>query len=525
MELHGKHLLGFEESRAHEPTFHGVDPRTGERLQPGFAEAHPDEIARAVELAEIAHRQLRDVPAARRADLLDRAATALEELGDALTECAAAETALPTARLTAERGRTAGQLRSFAELVRSGGAVEARIDRAQPDRTPIPKPDVRQMQVGIGPVAVFGASNFPLAFSVAGGDTASAWAAGCPVVVKAHPHHPGTSEMVGRALQAAVRELELPEGMVSVLHGATHDVGLALVRHAGISAVGFTGSLAGGRALFDAAAARPSPIPVFAEMGSTNPVFLLPRAVAERTGAIAEGLAQSVSLGVGQFCTNPGLVFALDDTETSKLIEDLAVRFSRTEAETTLHAGIARAYEQGVARMRATEGVRVAGAADAGTAGTAAPTLLVTDARTFAANPGLAEETFGPCSLLVVCANGAAMADAAAALGGQLTATVHATEADLRDFAEVARMLEFRAGRIVFNGYPTGVEVCPAMHHGGPYPATTDPRFTSVGTGAIRRFTRPLCLQDAPHDLLPPELADDNPLRIPRLIDGKWNQP
>ena len=518
-------LVGFEQVVGGAASFRAEQAGTAETLPPDYAEATAEEIDRSVDLAARAYTELRVIPAARRAELLERAADAIEALGDPLLERAELETALPKARLTGERGRTTAQLRMFAAMVRNGEAVDARIDRAQPNRAPLPKPDLRQMQIGIGPVAVFGASNFPLAFSVAGGDTASALAAGCPVIAKAHPHHPGTSEMIGRTLVACVRELGLPEGTFSMLHGKSHRVGTELVQHPALAAVGFTGSLAGGRTLFDVATKRPHPIPVYAEMGSTNPVFLLPEALATRADAIAEGLFQSVTLGAGQFCTNPGLVFALDDPATAAWLETVAAKFGAAEPAVTLHAGIAQAYRDRLSRAVGVPGVHCPHATATAADGAATPTLLVTDGSTFGAHPVLREEIFGPCTVVVLCANPGAMEQLARDLDGQLTATIHATEGDLRSHDNLARTLEFRAGRVVFNGFPTGVEVCSAMNHGGPYPATTDVRSTSVGSAAIRRFMRPICYQDAPPDRLPPELTDDNPLAIPRWIDGRWTPP
>jgi len=369
---------------------------------------------------------------------------------------------------------------------------------------------------------VFGASNFPLAFSVAGGDTASALAAGNPVVVKAHPAHPGTSELVASAIYAAADAFGLPKGVFSMVHGSKHEVGLKLVRHAQTRAVAFTGSLKGGRALFDAAAARPEPIPVFAEMGSTNPVFLLPGALAQRAGAIAEGLIQSVTLGVGQFCTNPGLVFGVTGPEWLTLCQRAGELAVAVAPGSMLYSGICERFQQGSEQVRQVSGVRIAGQSTSATkAGQAGAIVFTTDAKTFLDNEALSEELFGPSTLMVGCSLKAELEAAARRLPGQLTATIHGTEQDLAEHHELVSILQQKAGRLVFNGFPTGVEVCPAMHHGGPYPATTAVHFTSVGTAAIQRFARPVCFQNFPQSALPVELRNENPRKIWRMVDGE----
>ncbi len=435
------------------------------------------------------------------------------------------ETALPRGRLVGERGRTVNQLRMFAAVVRDGGYLDARIDRGDPGRTPAPRPDVRRMLQPLGPVAVFGASNFPLAFSVAGGDTASALAAGCPVVVKGHPAHPGTSELVARAITTAVKRVGLPAGVFSLLHGRSRELGARLVQHAAIKAVGFTGSLAGGRALFDLAAARPQPIPVFAEMGSVNPVFIMPGAMRTRSAAIAAGLGRSVSLGVGQFCTNPGLVFVVGEDGLEAFTASLARTLSQTPVGVMLHEGIWTDYIQRVALQRQLPGVTmIAGGPavpfPANGSCSVKPVGLLTDLETYNSAPRLLEEVFGPVTVVIKCPDVAALETIAAALPGQLTATVHAEHEEAGDAATLARVLGERAGRVIFNGFPTGVEVCHAMHHGGPYPATTDARATSVGSAAIERFLRPVCYQDFPATLLPAELRDENPGGLLRMVDG-----
>ena len=385
------------------------------------------------------------------------------------------------------------------------------------------KCDIRQRAIPLGPVAVFGASNFPLAFSVAGGDTISALAAGCPVIVKAHPAHPGTSELVGRAIAAAVAASGLPAGVFGLLQGAATAVGGALVTHPLVRAVGFTGSLRGGRALYDLAAARPEPIPVFAEMGSSNPVFILPRSASARGEAIARGLAASVTLGAGQFCTNPGLTVLVDSPDAAAFLRVTGDVLQGSEAGTMVHAGIKRAYDADLDEVAHVTGVALAARsthAGAHAATGAQPALLIADAPTYAAHPRLARELYGPATLAVRCRDTRELLDAARGLSGHLTATVHGTDADLAEHGELLAILRRKVGRVVVNGFPTGVEVCASMHHGGPYPATTDARATSVGTAAILRFARPVCFQDFPQAALPPELQDENPRGIWRLVDG-----
>jgi NADP-dependent aldehyde dehydrogenase len=409
----------------------------------------------------------------------------------------------------------------FAALVREGSWVDARIDRARPERTPLPKPDIRRMLVPIGPVAVFGASNFPLAFSVAGGDTASALAAGCPVVVKAHPAHPGTSEVAAHAILAAADASGIDRGVFSLLQSTRNDVARALVQHPHVKAVGFTGSLRAGRALFDAGAARPEPIPVYAEMGSVNPVFILPGAVAERATAIADGLKDSVTLGVGQFCTNPGLTIGIGETRFDDLVSQLEARIRSAPPGPMLTPAIGRAYDAGVMRLSGIDGVTTTRASGAGHESPGVPSLFVTKADVFLQHHEIGEEVFGPSTVVIRCDSRDELYRVAAQLKGQLTATVHGTPADLEEHAALISLLETRAGRLIINGFPTGVEVCPSMQHGGPYPATTDSRSTSVGTAAINRFARPVAYQGFPQSLLPPELRDDNPRGIWRLVDAE----
>lgn len=522
MSITGKHLIGAEQVNSAGKTFNVTDPETGVSLPPDFAEGTDGEVERAARLAEEALDPFRNAPLEKRAAFLETVAEELLALGDELIERASQETALPRARLQAERGRTAGQLRLFARTVREGSFVEARIDRPFPDRTPVPRPDLRQMQIALGPVAVFGASNFPLAFSVAGGDTASALAAGCPVVVKGHPAHPGTSELAGQAVQRAVKKCGLPEGTFCLLQGSTTELGAALARHPLIKALAFTGSLTGGRALFDLAAARPEPIPVYAEMGSVNPIFVLPEALQERGEALAADYVNSVCLGVGQFCTNPGLLFAVKGPAFETFVQTASKCLAQATAGTMLHAGIKRNYDRGVQKLLESGKVMPIGdsGAAAATGCSAAPALLRAEAAALLETPELTEEVFGPASLIVGCDSKQQMLEAARALQGQLTATLHAGAGELEAYRELCSVLERKAGRLLVNGFPTGVEVCDAMNHGGPYPASTDARSTSVGTAAVKRFLRPVCYQDFPQEMLPEALKDANPQGIWRLIDG-----
>ena len=527
MELQGMSLIAGAPAGRGGTIFHAVDPATGESLEPGFHEATEKDVDQALETAEAAFEAYREIGSGARAGFLRAIADELVALGDELLHRASAETALLLPRLTGERARAVGQLRLFADLVEEGSWVEARIDTAQPGRTPLPRPDLRRMLIPLGPVAVFGASNFPFAFSVPGGDTASALAAGCPVVFKAHPAHPATSELAARAILGAAARCGMPEGIFSLLQGSGHDVGLRLVRHPLTRAVGFTGSLRAGRALFDAAAARPEPIPVYAEMGSINPVFVLPSALEERAESIVEGLAQSITMGVGQFCTNPGLVVGFRASALDRFTDALGQRLRGAPAGTMLYPGIADGYRRAIETLRGTPAVRLVAESDAATPPGSAgcrPILFATDGRSFLEQPRLHEETFGPCSLVVAAEDPEDLLAVARGLEGQLTATVHATEDDLLRHRELIRTLERKVGRLIFNGFPTGVEVGHAMHHGGPYPATTDARSTSVGTAAVTRFARPISYQDFPDPMLPVELRDPNERGIWRMLDGEMTR-
>jgi NADP-dependent aldehyde dehydrogenase len=481
-----------------------------------------DDVNRAAELAAAAAPVLARLSGAGRAKFMRAIAANLEAKADDLVARAMQETALPEARLKGEVARTIGQLRLYAEAAERGSWVDARIETALPDRKPLPKPDHRSMMRPLGPVVVFGSSNFPFAYSVAGGDTASAFAVGCPVIVKAHPAHPGTSELVGRLILHAVRDCGLPEGTFSLLFDNGFEVGQALVNHPLIKAAGFTGSVKGGRALADLGAARPEPIPVYAEMGSVNPVFILPGAIAERAAAMVDGLHGSSTLGVGQFCTNPGLIVLQRSAAAEDFIRALAAKLSATAEGVMLTAGIAKAYAGNTATRTKQPGVKIIAQGGASSACGATPVWFETDALSFLGNQSLSEEIFGPSSLVVWCKDRAEMLKVAGHLEGSLTATLQASASEAAEQSDLIDLLVTKAGRLVFNGYPTGVEVSHAMVHGGPYPSTSDGgRSTSVGTRALGRWARPVCYQGFADGLLPAELQNANPLGLHRLVNGE----
>lgn len=522
MELTGKNIIGNKLSKENDAVFYGENPSTGKKLEPAFFEASPNEINEAIEKANEAFQQYRNKIGKQKAEFLEAIAEEILALGDALIARAVEESGLPEARLTGERGRTTGQLKLFVQLLPEGSWVDARIDTADPERKPLPRPDIRSMQRPLGPVGVFGASNFPLAFSVAGGDTVSALAAGCTVVFKAHPAHPGTSELVGMAIQRAIQKTGMPEGTFSMLNGRSTDVGMALVRHPLIKAIGFTGSFFGGKALFDEANKRPQPIPVYAEMGSTNPVFILPRILKEKGEKIAQDLAASVTLGVGQFCTNPGLVVIEQTDEEPGFRNKLSHYVQEISSGVMLTSGIQNNFQRGIERVSGIEGVTLlAKGKSEGEGYRGIPHLFHSTAALFLQKHELEEEVFGPSTIALTAQSREELLQAARQLSGHLTATIHGTEEDLQEYAELFSILEQKVGRILVNGYPTGVEVCHSMVHGGPYPATTDSRTTSVGTLAIHRFTRPVSYQNFPQSLLPLELKDDNPCSVWRLVNGE----
>lgn len=505
--------------------YQAINPATGEKLEGEFKNSTWEDVDQAAQNAAKAFQVYRRLDNETKAKFLETIADEILALGDALLERCNLETALPLGRLTGERGRTMNQLKLFASVVREGSWVDARIDLAQPNRKPLPKSDIRHMLIPLGPVAVFGASNFPLAFSTAGGDTASALAAGCPVVYKGHPAHPGTTEMISRAIQQAIEKMGLPEGVFSLVQGTSIQVGEDLVKHEEIKAVGFTGSFNGGMAIYNYANSRPVPIPVFSEMGSTNPMFILPGALKERASQIAQGYSNSLNMGVGQFCTNPGLSFYPSGDKSNEFLEVLSNTIKATEPATMLTAGIQSAYRKGLDKFSTTKDLDVLAEGKlAGDGIGVSSKVFKTSIDSYLKNGSLSEENFGPSTILVETSKKEDLLKAALELEGHLTATVHATEEDLTEYAELFEILEQKVGRVLVNGYPTGVEVCHSMVHGGPFPATTAPSSTSVGTNAIKRFVRPVCYQDYPESLLPPALKNDNPLGIWRLVDGEFNQ-
>ncbi|MDR3775074.1 MAG: aldehyde dehydrogenase (NADP(+)) [Terracidiphilus sp.] len=521
MALTGQSFLGGQRGALGGAPIQAINPATGERLDPVYASVSAAEADHAVQLAAQAFPVYAATSGKAKGALLRGIAAGLDAIQPQLAERAHLETALPLPRLLGEVSRTTGQLRLFASLVEEGSWVEARIDPALPERKPLARPGLRSMLRPLGPVVVFGASNFPLAFSAAGGDTASALAAGCPVIIKAHSAHPGTSELVATAIQQAVADAGLPEGVFSLIYGSGVETGGALVRHPLVQAVTFTGSLSAGRTLMDMAAARPRPIPCFTEMSSGNPVFILPGALKSGTDAVAQGLFNSFTLGAGQFCTKPGIVLIPEQPETAAFLAKLSELVDQAQPFTLLTPAIARDYARDSSR-RATQAA-VAAHAPAGDATPACPAraqIFATDLDEFLRTPELAEEIFGPDTLLVRCESPAEYLRAAHALDGHLTATLLGSEEDLAAHRELIAILAEKAGRLIFNGFPTGVEVSHAMVHGGPYPATADARFTSVGTRSIHRFARPVCFQNFPDPLVPAELQAANPLGILRLVDG-----
>jgi 2,5-dioxopentanoate dehydrogenase len=527
MEILGKSMIGFRDSASTTGPFNAWNPATGDKIDNAFFSARPEDVERAAMIASEAFSSYSRLCGRERAFFLNRIASGLESIADLLVARAHSETALPEARLKSETARTSSQLRLFASVIEEGSWVSARIDRADPQRKPLPKPDIRSMLHPLGPVVVFGASNFPLAFSVAGGDTASALAAGNPVIVKAHPAHPGTSELVGRAIRDCVREQGLPEGVFSLLFDSGTEVGAKLVEHPRVKAVGFTGSIPAGRALMDLAVRRPEPIPFYGEMGSTNPVFILPGAMAARGKEIASQLHGSFTLGSGQFCTKPGLVFLPQQDSSENFLPEFQDKVARSPKFALLTSGIRNSYQREVQNRKGRSDLAVVAEGEqpaSGSAFVAGAAVFLTEVSSLLGSPDLSSEVFGPSTLLVRFSNQGELLDAARSLSGHLTATIHGTEEDLQEFSELLQILTDKVGRIVFNGYPTGVEVCHAMVHGGPYPASTDSRTSSVGSQAIFRFARPVCYQDFPDSSLPAELKNSNPSQIWRMVDGNFTR-
>nr|WP_296776412.1 aldehyde dehydrogenase (NADP(+)) [Rhodococcus sp. (in: high G+C Gram-positive bacteria)] len=522
-ELTGQMIIAGEAVRGSGTEVHGIDPSTGAQLEPGYHHGDLGNVEAACAAAAAAFDDYRATSSETRAQFIDTIADNIAALGETLIDRAVAESGLPKGRITGEVGRTTGQLRLFASVLREGSWNGARIDPALPDRAPLPRADIRQRKVALGPVVVFGASNFPLAFSVAGGDTASALAAGCPVIVKGHDAHPGTSELVGKAIADAVASTGMPSGTFSLLFGSGRGLGTALVTDPRVKAVGFTGSRSGGTALVAAAAGRREPIPVYAEMSSINPVFVLDNALETRGADLGRAFVASLTLGSGQFCTNPGLVIAVDGPGLTAFVDAAAAAVTESVPTTMLTPNIASSYAEGVAALgkSATELARGT-ETDAPNACRAA--LFVTDADSFVTSEVEQQEVFGSSSLIVKCSDAQQVRDVAALLEGQLTATVHTDEADHAEAGKLLSVLELKAGRILFDGWPTGVEVGHAMVHGGPFPATSSSATTSVGSLAIERFLRPVAYQDVPKSLLPSAIADGNPDKIWRRVDGTLTQ-
>lgn len=522
MKLTGEMLIGNQTIRGTQGSQQAFDPTQHTPIpEPVFGMGSAEDVKAAAAKAEAAFDPYRQLPLETRAIFLETIAENLLALGDALINRAHQESGLPMARLVGERGRTVGQLRMFAQVVRDGHFLGAIIDTAQPDRTPQPRPDLRLYKVPLGPVAVFGASNFPLAFSVAGGDTASALAAGAPVIVKAHSAHLGTSELVGRAVQQAAQSLGLPDGVFSLLIGAGNTLGEALVAHPAIKAVGFTGSRQGGLALQRIANARPEPIPVYAEMSSINPVFLLPGALAARAEAIGTAYVESLTLGAGQFCTNPGVVIALESPDLQRFKSAVTTALASKPAATMLTPNIHAAYERSVGQIKTAQGVeQLAQGLPADTTNAACAFVYTATAQRLLQDEQLHAEIFGPAGLIVSAVSWEEVSAIAEQLEGQLTATIHLNNEDHLLARKLFPILERKTGRILANGFPTGVEVCRAMVHGGPFPATSNSAFTSVGATAIERFLRPVCYQDIPDSLLPPALQETNPMDVVRLVNG-----
>ena len=519
----GKNYIGNKHSTKGNKTYKTFNPKLNLENEWTFYEATEEELNEAAKLASEAFESYRNFTAERKAGFLRVIADEIEALGDLLIDTYCLESGLPEGRAKGERGRTVGQLRTFANTLEDGSWVEASIDTALPDRTPVPKPDIRKMLFPMGPVAVFGSSNFPLAYSTAGGDTASALAAGCPVIVKSHPMHAGTGELVASAIQKAAKKTDMPNGVFSNLNSSGIEVGQQLVKHPVIKAVGFTGSIRGGTALQKLSNERPEPIPVFAEMGSINPVVVLPSALQEKASSWAEQYAGSIMLGAGQFCTNPGLILGLKSEALDTFISSLGKEIAKLEPSCMLHPNIYGNYERGKQTAAAQSGTSpIANFGKDPQPYFAQQLVLTTEGKNFLENPKLHQEVFGPFSIVVQCENIRELISILNNLEGQLTGTILGSVQEVGEHANVVAALRSRVGRIIFNGVPTGVEVCPSMVHGGPFPASTDSRFTAVGPYAIKRWVRPVAFQNWPQDFLPDELKDENPRQILRLVNGVY---
>ncbi|CAI0830085.1 NADP-dependent fatty aldehyde dehydrogenase [Serratia quinivorans] len=521
--IRGQQFIGGQRRASGEAELVSLRADNGQPTGHRFFSASLAETAAAADAAAQAFTAYSQLSAERRADFLEAIAEQLDALDEEFFNFAMQETALPLARLSGERARTSGQMRLFANLLRRGDVHGVRIDCALPQRTPLPRPDLRQYRTALGPVAVFGASNFPLAFSTAGGDTAAALAAGCPVVFKAHSGHMITAELTAQAIERARDQQRIPAGVFNMIYGER--VGAELVQHPAIQAVGFTGSLRGGRTLFNLAMRRPQPIPVFAEMSSINPLVIMPRALARRGQQIARDLLASFTLGCGQFCTKPGLIIGIRGEAFSQFTRELSATLNAAAPQAMLNAGTLAHYRRGLAALEQQMGIRYLAGSREEQPHLAAPQLYQADiCLLLSGNPLLQEEVFGPVAILIAVENHQQLTAALESLQGQLTATLLTDPEDLDDAAPLAQLLTRKAGRVLFNGYPTGVEVCDAMVHGGPYPATSDARGSSVGTLAIERFLRPVCLQNYPAALLPPALQDGNPLGLLRLVNGIYTR-
>ena len=520
-QVTGKNFIGNQLSAKGNKTFKTFNPQTNSENKYSFIEANSEEINLAVTLAEDAFQKYSKKSGKEKAIFLRAIADEIEALGENLVNVYMSESGLPAGRAAGERGRTVGQLRAFAAHVEEGSWVEASIDTAQPERQPIPKVDLRKMNVPLGPIVVFGASNFPLAFSTAGGDTAAALAAGCPVIVKSHPMHAGTGELVSGAIIRAAEKTGMPNGVFSNLNSSGIEVGQQLVQHPKVKGVGFTGSIRGGRALYDTAAQRTEPIPVFAEMGSINPVVLLTEALSTGADNWAKTYAGSITLGAGQFCTNPGLLLGIKGAGLDQFGQTLAEEIVKVEPTCMLHPNIYGAYESGKARAISQEGLEIlADYNNESSANYGRQIVSKVSGSMFLENPTLHHEVFGPFSLIVECEDESQLEEILHNLEGQLTGTVIATDSEIASNSGIVSALQNRVGRIIFNGVPTGVEVCPSMLHGGPYPASTDSRFTAVGVDSIKRWVRPFSFQAWPNSLLPDELKNENPLNILRNVNG-----
>ena len=521
--LTGKNLIGYATIGEEANIFSSSITRDDNFVNFAFNEAGEEDINHAVTLAHKAFAAYRHLSPEKKASFLEKIAEGIGAAKEELVKMAMHETNLPKPRLDGEVQRTINQLKLFAQFLKEGSWVNAIIDTAQPERTPLPKPDIRQIQIPLGVVAVFGASNFPFAFSVAGGDTVSALAAGCTVVYKSHPGHPATSELTGAILIKAAKDADLPAGVFSLLQGKSNQTSISLVTHPLIKAVGFTGSLNGGKAIFDAAAQRTEPIPVYAEMGSTNPVFILPKILEQQRAALAEKLAMSNLLSAGQFCTNPGILVSVNSDDTQNFTNDFSSFISKATADSMLTENIYNNYNAGIKKLLGTADVKVVASGKENDVQKGATAYMFqTSADNFLSNENLVHEVFGPASVHVTAASKEELYEVAKNLPGQLTISIWGTDEDLAENKDLIHELELKAGRIIFNNVPTGVEVTHAMVHGGPYPATTDARSTSVGTTAIYRFTRAVCYQNSPQDLLPAALKNENPSQIWRQVNGKF---